>query len=195
MTDPVVTLANEEYLFGCNLAIMRRAICQALERRTRNNPNSETLAEKLKKDVVGVLGELAFARYKNCYPSGSFDYGLPDLVDHEGVAWDTKATTLVGGHLVLVRDAVEEHPERRYVLLTGASTKFLVRGWLLGSDALSRYQVRDLAGNNRAALWIPQGDLVKFASGNGLDHDDRQARPLGASDHVGGAGVAGERDH
>jgi hypothetical protein len=149
--DPLIALSPEEYLWAVQGATIRLAQNYKNKLKSTNNAN-ESVPEGLAWHVLGFAAELALAKYLGVFPSGAFAFGAADV----GRDWEAKGTDRPDGRLILQRGRT--NPEHRYVLLTGDGVTFMIRGWILGADALAR-PTTDAANNGRPAIWIPQNEL------------------------------------
>ena len=95
--------------------------------------------------VLGVGGELAFARMRNLYPLLNFlpTKGGADTFARDGKTTDVKTTTRKDGSL-LVGTNKKEDPCDYYVLMIADFPKFTCKGWASKEDIFQDCNRRDL---------------------------------------------------
>lgn len=117
--------------------------------------------ERLRDDVTGACGELAFCRAIGVEWDGSVDkfHYKPDV----GTICEVRATLLPDGCLVYRE---REPPDRWYYLVTGDPPKVTVQGSILGRDAIrvGRKKVYRRKGSRlgEPAWYVAQSDLRPF---------------------------------
>jgi hypothetical protein len=101
--------------------------------------------------IEGAAGEQAFAKWSGRYWNGNLGDLDADDVGHVQV----RTTGRPDGRLIL-------HPldpdDRPFVLVTGISPRFVLRGWIRGSDGKQQQWWRDPVGG-RPAYFVPQSAL------------------------------------
>lgn len=107
------------------------------------------------KNIEGALAEVAFAKYTGLYWDGSVNvYAVPDVAQ-----WMVRHTKLDNGCLI-VRHEDKDHYD--YVLLTGTTPKYTIRGFLRGGDAKQDKYWREDENVHSPAWFVPQADLIPF---------------------------------
>jgi hypothetical protein len=97
--------------------------------------------------IEGAAGEMAFAKWRNRYWSGSLGDLQADDVGNVQVRTRSKHSY----DLILHDDDPDDRP---FVLLTGLAPRFRVRGWIWGRDGKQQQFWSDPAGG-RAAYFVP----------------------------------------
>lgn len=140
----------------------RLAMIGGAERHLRNLylgrvPRYGQVGHDWQSDIVGALGEWAFAKAMGFYWKG----GGPDLDRGAGDVerWEIRTTEHRDGRLIV-------HPtdkdEAAFVLVCGGPPTFYLPGWMAGRDAkLDRFW-QDPTGNGRPAYFVPQTVLRPF---------------------------------
>lgn len=107
-------------------------------------------------DLEGLLAEAAVAKALGVYfapVTGALDTGLGDVISGLQVR-STKYDT--GSLLVHDSDADGD----AFVLVTGISGSYIVRGWIRGRNAKDKSYTKTYKG--RTAYWVPQSALTPF---------------------------------
>ena len=111
-------------------------------------------AERLRDDVVGACGELAFAKVVGANWDEKINtfHSVADIAD----VVEVRATTRDAGHLLVRPD---DPPERWYYLVTGDPPVMTIRGGILGSAARRNEWLQEW--NAGPAVWaVPQSALT-----------------------------------
>ena len=129
-------------------------------------------------DIEGALAEIAVAKHLGLYWSGQGGRNAQDVLGYE-----VRQTRHTAGHLT-----VHEHDDddARYVLVTGQTGKYDIRGWMLGKEAKDPKWEKELQPG-RPCFAVPQDQLHKM---EGSDEHDPQ-RP--ASNEENGKGSPPDR--
>ena len=119
--------------------------------------------DSLMTDKLGVAGELAVARYLDCYPdltisprSGSYDM----RTRYQGLHVDAKGTTCEHGRLLTPLSTPADKADI-YVLVITDLTKCEIIGWAYTTKLLRPEQIQDLGHGPTYAMY--QADLSKPA--------------------------------
>jgi hypothetical protein len=106
--------------------------------------------------IEGACGELALSKYLGVYWNGSVD-SFKSSTDIPGYEVRTRSDH---AYDLIVRD--NDNDKLRYALVTGVSPRYLIRGWILGTDA-KREKWSQGYGNRPPAFFVPQEYLsLKF---------------------------------
>ena len=103
--------------------------------------------------AVGAAGELAFAKALGIYWNFSVDTfrSAPDVGGYE-----VRTRTNPRWDLFVRRN---DSDSRRYVLVSIDDKCFIIRGFILGSDAKQRQWLRDYGNRGASAFFVPQSAL------------------------------------
>ncbi len=142
-----------ETYYGSSVGVRRRL--SSLERgdRDRRGLDRKSEAEQLFMNVIGALGEMAFAKGANLYWPASVNAPKkdPDILPD----WQVRCLEHHDYDLMVRPD---DPPEQRYVLMTG-SGPFIFRGWIWGYEAQNEEWFYDRGGRNEPVWWVPQTQL------------------------------------
>ena len=105
--------------------------------------------------VQGAAGELAFAKFRNLYWSGS----VGTFRQGGDVGPIQVRTRSNWNHDLIVRDG--DRDDDVFVLVVGTIPRFRIIGWLRGGDA-KQPRYRKTYGERPAAFFVPQSDLRPF---------------------------------
>ena len=111
-------------------------------------------------DLEGLLAEAAVAKALNVYyapVTGALDTEMGDVLP--GV--QVRSTKYLSGSLLVHNSDADDH---RFLLVTGASGAYDIRGWILGKDGKKPSYTKTYKG--RTAYWVPQSALTPFRSGD-----------------------------
>lgn len=135
--------------------------------RDGRKPSHEYNREFWTDNMEGACGELAVAKAFRLYWAGSVDTfrTIPDVGRLE-----VRTTSYQTGRLI---HRPNEAPDRPFVLLTGRSPAFIIRGWILGEDA-RRAEWWDDPNGRPPAWFVPQDALRPMAE---LELRNRRFRP------------------
>jgi len=107
--------------------------------------------------IEGMCGEIAVAKAINCYCSGSvntFKLG-GDLGSNIQVRTRSKHE-----YELIVRES--DRDDDVFVLVTGKSPEFVVRGWITGTDA-KRDEWKKTHGGRAEAYFVPHSSLMPMS--------------------------------
>lgn len=102
--------------------------------------------------IEGALAEMAFAKLMNLYWDGKIN----QLTKGDVGKWEVRQTKHLDGSLRIEPSDKDHAP---YVLLTGQSGVYFVRGWILGHEGKLHEYWKDMAGQGRPCFWVPPSDL------------------------------------
>lgn len=104
-------------------------------------------------DIIGNLGETAFAKYSNLYNSFSINsFKLPD-VGHVQV----RSTSYPDGHLIIATHDPDHDP---YVLMIGECEDWTIAGWITGRQAKHpQFWKKD-----KGQYWVPIEELEDIST-------------------------------
>ena len=157
MTLPCPEISNEVMLTGFEMfhAAMvgcRRQISALQDGRT---PNAGYTGSGWEIHIQGAGGELAFARYRNLYWSGSVN-----TFKKGGDVGDIQVRTRSNpDYDLIVRP--EDRDEDTFVLVVGTIPRFRIIGWIRGGDAKQPRFLKHHASRPRA-YFVPQTELHPF---------------------------------
>jgi hypothetical protein len=119
---------------------------------SKNRQDYAGATKDIDADIEGAAAEMAFAKWRRCY----FSPSVNTFKSEPDVGWfEVRHTTLGHGSLILRESDADGSP---FVLVTGASPVFQVRGWLWGREAKRAEFLR--APNGRTPAWfVPQKNL------------------------------------
>lgn len=156
MRDVTLTPADVQYAAG--LAAIR---CHwSMDRNGRPRGVRRRGADMSVMHLNGALGEVAVARGLGLplpCTVATFHSDVPDLPPNIEVRW----TSHDDGDLVVRPDDMRG-AARRWVLVTGRTPHYVLRGWRLitSADDMDPRWWRDVGGYKEPAWWIPQAELV-----------------------------------
>lgn len=162
--QPIVTLVGYELFAGAYNGVRRR-LRTILWRDGKDNgrkqewPGGGNGFEPgyFNESIEGALGEMAVAKYLNCYWDSSVDtWKEPDL------AGLIQVRTRTQHHWdLIVRHKDADHEV--YVLATGRAPSYILRGWIRGADAKQPQYLKN-HGSYHPAFFVPQKDLQPMAT-------------------------------
>ncbi len=148
-----VTLSGHELMQASVIGAMRHV--SAI---TRNLPDKHGLdSSGWSEHIEGACGELAVAKAINCFFSGTvntFKSG-GDLGSNLQVRTRSKHE-----YELIVRDG--DRDDDVFILVTGKSPNFVVRGWIRGVDA-KREEWKKAHGGRVMAFFVPHSELQPVA--------------------------------
>ena len=151
MRDVKVTLTPLELSLAAMCGV-RRQIASLLG----GHPNAHGLSNKdgWREHIEGACGEMSTAKVIGCYWEPTVNtFRAPDLC-----GWiQVKTTSADNGHLI-IHDGC--NPEHAYVLVTGRSPDFIVRGWIMAKDATRDEWWRTVNPERPCAWYVPQSALL-----------------------------------
>lgn len=150
----IVALTNTELLMAATTGIARR-IDSLAHQRAQTVPGIDAKGMGWVRDIEGACAELAVAKATNRF----YDFSQRRFRGQGGDvdAWQVRHTVEDEGHLIL-----REHDDRNayYMLVTGHSGTYTIRGYLLGEDGRKDEWKRDPGGRGRPCWFIPQSALL-----------------------------------
>lgn len=155
MSALAVTLEQYEYDAAYTVAYRRAE-------QSANAPNKYGRQGKsLDEEIHAAAAEMAFAKVTGYYWGCHYGVGkIPDVGPYH-----IKHTCLHDGSLIVRQDNADGDT---FVLVTGAYTEFVVRGYLTGWDAKQREFMR--APNGRDMAWFVPQDSLRPATDLVLPH-------------------------
>lgn len=158
----IVNMTPPESAMALTLAVMRQTNSRASG--VVNKQMSKQNPIEIERD--GVLSEMAFGKQFNLYPDFSVHprKGGADLITHQGLRVDIKATRYRSGRLLIHIDKTVEDVDI-YVLaiIDGDDVDFV--GYIKFADAIKKEYVKDLG--HGVGYVIEQSSLTKFKEANG----------------------------
>ena len=158
----IVHMTPPESAMALTLAVMRQTNSRASG--VVNKQMSKQNPIEIERD--GVLSEMAFGKQFNLYPDFSVHprKGGADLITHQGLRIDVKATRYKSGRLLIHIDKTIEDVDI-YVLaiIDGDDVDFV--GYIKSADAIKQEYVKDLGYG--VGYVIEQTSLTKFKEANG----------------------------
>jgi len=155
-------MSPPESAMALTLAVMRQTNSRASG--VVNKQMSKQNPIEIERD--GVLSEMAFGKRFNLYPDFSVHprKGGADLITHQGLRVDIKATRYKSGRLLIHIDKTVEDVDI-YVLaiIDGDDVDFV--GYIKSADAIKQEYVKDLGYG--VGYVIEQTSLTKFKESNG----------------------------
>jgi hypothetical protein len=111
------------------------------------------LMTRLREEIVGVCGEMAFCKGMRRFwsPSVNTFHAIADV----GENIEIRSTDRDDGSLIIREN---DDPDRWYVLVTGNPPEMTIRGCIRGADALQDQWLRNPHGH-RLAWFVPQAAL------------------------------------
>jgi len=157
----IVNMTPPESAMALTLAVMRQTNSRASG--VVNKQMSKQNPIEIERD--GVLSEMAFGKQFNLYPDFSVHprKGGADLITHQGLRVDIKATRYRSGRLLIHIDKTVEDVDI-YVLaiIDGDDVDFV--GYIKSADAIKQEYVKDLG--HGVGYVVEQSSLTKFKEDN-----------------------------
>lgn len=155
MTGTPITLSAADVLRAVAVAVERFHDSRA-RRLDPANARHRDLFTQLLDEANGACGEAAWCRFTGEEWTGAVGtfHRTPDAQGRVEV----RTTHYSSGKLILQRS---DHPERWFVLVTGKAPRFVVRGWIRGTDAMTDAYWQPAEGTRLApGWWVPQSALT-----------------------------------
>jgi hypothetical protein len=150
-----VTLTNYEMRHAAMVGVTRHIASRATGKANLRGLNAKDVAEVWFVDLIGAMGEMAFAKVAGLYWPGSVNVGKFEA----DIPPDFQVRTArEHSHCLIVRE--DDPPEFRYALVTGTGPEFIVQGYICGHEAKQRQFFEDRGGRGKPAYWIPQDQLT-----------------------------------
>ena len=155
------TFTEEEREAARVEAFRRQTINEAQGLKGRNG-GAAAGSKALTIHMLGAAGEMAVASYlglKDClYQETEAKRGSCDL---PGI--DVKTRSRHSYDLIVQKN---EHPDKKFVLVTIQDKKTVIHGWIRGKDAMKKEYWSDPAGG-RPAYFVPKTALMPISTLNG----------------------------
>lgn len=153
----IVNMSPAEASIALTLAVMRNTTAR------QNNVADKQMGKQnpIEIDRDGILAEMAFGKQFNLYPDLSIypRKGGADLINHQGVKVDIKATRYKTGRLLIhVDKAVEEVDIYALGIVDGDDVSFV--GYIKSAEAIQETNLKDLG--HGVGYVIEQSALTKF---------------------------------
>lgn len=100
----------------------------------------------------GACGELAVAKYLGIFWNGSVDTFKE--CDLPGLQVKTRTR-----HTYELNINLDANPDEVFVLVTGACPEYVLRGWIIGREAMKPEYVLDVGNYGKKAYFVPQSIL------------------------------------
>ena len=158
----IVHMTPPESAMALTLAVMRQTNSRASG--VVNKQMSKQNPIEIERD--GVLSEMAFGKQFNLYPDFSVHprKGGADLITHQGLRVDIKATRYKSGRLLIHIDKTVEDVDIYVLAIIDGDDVDLV-GYIKSADAIKQEYVKDLGYG--VGYVIEQTSLTKFKEANG----------------------------
>ena len=153
-----VQLSSAE-LAQCVIQAMTRMTASRYADRNQARSVNRTWFQHLKDELVGVIAENGYCKWKGIYPSREVDtfHRVADTADGAEIRSITNAN-----NCLIVRN--DDPKERPYVLvLVDSNAVCSMLGWVYGYEARQDKWLRD-PGGKRASWFVPQESLRPIES-------------------------------
>lgn len=163
---PTVTLEDYEIRLAAEVGISRRieSLRGGESRHRAGQEQGEALTWQ--QHIEGALGEMAFAKWRNLYWSGSVN----TFQNGGDVGAIQVRTGSKPGHRLIIRESDKD--EDVFVLLTGRAPTYTIHGWIRGRDA-KRPEWRTDPGGHGIAFFVPQEALHALRAEVGRERAER----------------------
>jgi hypothetical protein len=158
----IVNMTPSESAIALTLAVMRNTTAR------QNNVADKQMGKQdpIQIDRDGILAEMAFGKQFNLYPDLSVypRKGGADLITHNGMKIDVKATRYKSGRLLIHIDKPVEEVDIYVLGIVDGDDVDLV-GYIKSAEAIQPQNLNDLG--HGSGYVIEQSDLKKFKESNG----------------------------
>jgi len=158
----IVNMTPSESAIALTLAVMRNTTAR------QNNVADKQMGKQnpIEIDRDGILAEMAFGKQFNLYPDLSVypRKGGADLITHNGMKIDVKATRYKSGRLLIHIDKPVEEVDIYVLGIVDGDDVDLV-GYIKSAEAIQPQNLNDLG--HGSGYVIEQSDLKKFKESNG----------------------------
>ena len=158
----IVNMTPSESAIALTLAVMRNTTAR------QNNVADKQMGKQdpIQIDRDGILAEMAFGKQFNLYPDVSVSprKGGADLITHNGMKIDVKATRYKSGRLLIHIDKPVEEVDIYVLGIVDGDDVDLV-GYIKSAEAIQPQNLNDLG--HGSGYVIEQSDLKKFKESNG----------------------------
>jgi len=155
-------MTPSESAIALTLAVMRNTTAR------QNNVADKQMGKQdpIQIDRDGILAEMAFGKQFNLYPDLSVypRKGGADLITHNGMKIDVKATRYKSGRLLIHIDKPVEEVDIYVLGIVDGDDVDLV-GYIKSAEAIQPQNLNDLG--HGSGYVIEQSDLKKFKESNG----------------------------
>lgn len=150
MTDPRVFLNPHEVDMAAAVGMRRNLSAMKAGKTPQHGCPPDDL---WRVHIEGACGELAVAKFLGRYWDGSVDTfrAIPDLVDAE-----IRTRSRHHYDLIVRKD---DNPNQVFILVTGRTPGFWVRGWIRGTEARRDEWWQDHGG--RGGAWFVPADALR----------------------------------
>lgn len=158
----IVNMTPSESAIALTLAVMRNTTAR------QNNVADKQMGKQdpIQIDRDGILAEMAFGKQFNLYPDLSVypRKGGADLITHNGMKIDVKATRYKSGRLLIHIDKPVEEVDIYVLGIVDGDDVDLV-GYIKSAEAIQPQNLNDLG--HGSGYVIEQSNLKKFKESNG----------------------------
>lgn len=158
----IVNMTPSESAIALTLAVMRNTTAR------QNNVADKQMGKQnpIEIDRDGILAEMAFGKQFNLYPDLSVypRKGGADLITHNGMKIDVKATRYKSGRLLIHIDKPVEEVDIYVLGIVDGDDVDLV-GYIKSAEAIQPQNLNDLG--HGSGYVIEQFNLKKFKESNG----------------------------